>query len=703
MLSLSLLVLAFAACRSNNDLNTRPPFVNGAIVTTTYDGNTDDLLTGGLGKSGLGFLATAPGFANPASPTAAELRGLAIFRNYQALVDTTTTGGYGVLYGPNIDTQGGNTLGEGKIAGDETLAYDDYGTGRVNATLMVQVPASFDVTNPCIVTGTSSGSRGVYGAIATAGEWGLKHGCAVAYTDKGSGMGVHDLAGNTVNLIDGTRADAVVAGASSSFTASLSDADRAAFNAQLPNRFAVKHAHSQQNPEKDWGRYTLHAVEFAFYVLNEKFGDHTSSGTMRTIHPGRTIVIAASVSNGGGAALAAAEQDTQGLISGVVAGEPQVQVASTATIQRGGATVAAAGKSLFDYMTYANLYQACATQASAYSGITALTLGPAFDAAAAGDRCLSLRDKGLLTTNTGDTTTLGNEAVARLNQYGWEPQSNLLHLSHFSSYATPAVAVTYANAYARASVKDDLCGYSFAMVDGSGVPQAVSATVGNQSSLAQIFADGTGVPPMSTLQLINDNSQGGPHRDQISQGQAGNDYNADGVVCLRSLATGTDAAGALLTGAALDRSNAVKAGVQQVLRTARLRGIPTILVQGRADALVPVNHASRAYFGANKMADGDGSPTVYYEVENAQHFDAFLPFVSLSTRYVPLHPYVIQSLDLMYARLKNGTALPPSQLVRTTPRSSALSQISTTNVPPISGAPAAADLITFANGTVSVP
>ena len=708
MPSLPVLVLAFAACRSNNDLNTRPSFVKGAIVTTTYDGSTDDLLTGGLGKSGLGFLSPAPGFANPASPTAAELRRLAIFRNYQALVDTTTAGGYGVLYGPNIDTQGGNTLGEGKIAGDETLAFDDDGTGQVNATMMVQVPASFDVNNPCIVTATSSGSRGVYGAIATAGEWGLKHGCAVAYTDKGSGMGVHDLAGNTVNLIDGSRADAAIAGAASSFTATLSDADRAAFNAQFANRFAVKHAHSQQNPEKDWGRYTLHAVEFAFYVLNEKFGDHTSSGTMRTIRPGRTIVIAASVSNGGGAALAAAEQDTQGLISGVVAGEPQVQVASTATIQRGGTTVAAAGKSLFDYTTYANLYQACATRSTPYSGLTASTLGPAFDATAADERCLSLQANGLLTSGTGNTTTLGDEALARLNQYGWEPQSNLLHLSHFASYATPAVAATYANAYARASVKDNLCGYSFAMTDTTGAVQPVSASAGNQAAEAQIFANGNGVPPMTTgpaaINLVNNNSQGAARRDQVSLNASGtNDYNADGVICLRSLATGTDGSGAPLSGAALDRANAVKAGIQQVLRTGKLRSIPTILVQGRADTLVPVNHSSRAYFGANKMADGTDSPTVYYEVENAQHFDAFLPFPALAARFVPLHPYVIQSLDLMYARLKNGTALPPSQVVRTTPRGSVSMQISTTNVPPISASPAATNLITFANNTVSVP
>ncbi|HEX9573023.1 MAG TPA: 3-hydroxybutyrate oligomer hydrolase family protein, partial [Myxococcales bacterium] len=157
MPSLALLFLAFAACRSNNDLNTRPAFVKGAIVTTAYDGTSDDLLTGGLGKSGLAFAAPAPGFVNGASPTAAELRRLAIYQNYRALVDTTATGGYGVLYGPNIDTQGGNTLGEGKIAGDETLAFDDDGTGQVNATMMVQVPASFDVSNACIVTGISSG------------------------------------------------------------------------------------------------------------------------------------------------------------------------------------------------------------------------------------------------------------------------------------------------------------------------------------------------------------------------------------------------------------------------------------------------------------------------------------------------------------------------------------------------------------------
>ena len=44
---------------------------------------------------------------------------------------------------------------------------------------------------------------------------GLKRGCAVAYTDKGTGSGVHDLATNTVNTQNGVRADATVASANS--------------------------------------------------------------------------------------------------------------------------------------------------------------------------------------------------------------------------------------------------------------------------------------------------------------------------------------------------------------------------------------------------------------------------------------------------------------------------------------------------------
>ena len=73
-----------------------------------------------------------------------SLRKLAIYNNYRALVDIAANGGYGALYGPNIDVNGNVTLGEGKIAGIEYLAYADDGTGKQNVTMMVQIPSFFD-------------------------------------------------------------------------------------------------------------------------------------------------------------------------------------------------------------------------------------------------------------------------------------------------------------------------------------------------------------------------------------------------------------------------------------------------------------------------------------------------------------------------------------------------------------------------------
>jgi len=219
----ALAALALAGCHGGDDdngssqpTNTLPSFISGSVNTQTYDGVSDDLLTAGLGKTGLAS-ATAPAIAKPAAPTAAELRRLAIYSNYRALVDMSSNGGYGRFWGPNVDLNGNDTLGEGKIAGKEYIAYADDGSGTQNVSLLVQIPQSFNPDQPCIVTATSSGSRGVYGAISAAGEWGLKRGCAVAYNDKGSGNGGHELSTNLVTLIDGTLANADIAGTKAIF------------------------------------------------------------------------------------------------------------------------------------------------------------------------------------------------------------------------------------------------------------------------------------------------------------------------------------------------------------------------------------------------------------------------------------------------------------------------------------------------------
>ena len=688
-------LLLLAACGNTDDttlgageyeVNIKPAFA-GAVTTTAYDGTSDDLLTAGVGKSGLQAGAAAPTLS--ATPTAAELRKLAIVTNYRALVDNTPGGGFGTLYGPNVAADGTVGTGEGKIAGTETIAYADDGTGTVNVTMMVQIPSTFDAKAPCIVTATSSGSRGVYGAIGTAGEWGLKRGCAVAYTDKGSGNGVHDLQAHTVNLVDGRRADAATAAKASNFTAALTDAERAAFNAATPNRYAVKHAHSQQNPEKDWGRFTLQAVEFAFWVLNEKYGDTLPDGRKtKVIKPGNTLVIASSVSNGAGAALAAAEQDTAGLIDGVAVGEPNIQIApgGNLTITRGSSSYTAGSKPLFDYFSYANLLQPCAALSAAAVGSPFAYAGAT--ATLAANRCASLKAAGHVAGTT--TQEQADDAMAKLRAYGYEAESNLLQASMWS-FATPAIAVTYANTYGRFSVKDNVCGFSFAGADGTGSPVALTT-----AQLNSVFSVGNGVPPGGGLQIINNNSVGGArlHTAAVSASTSAADFSYDGANCLRALWTGSDA-----------NATKLKAGVAEVYRTANLQAKPTIIVHGRSDTLIPVNFNSRPYVLKNATVEGANSKLRYIEVTNGQHFDSFLPFAGYDTRFIPLHLYYVRAMDAMWAHLKSGAALPPSQVVRTTPRggTSPAPAIAASNVPAIAANPAAGDRITISGSTMTVP
>ncbi len=682
---------ALSGCTFGNDdadVSIKPGFA-GTVASQHYDGSSDDLLTAGLGKTGLAG-AVAP--TTSATPTAAELRRLAIYTNYRALVDMTAAGGYGVFYGPNVDAAGVAGNGEGKVAGTEYLTYSDDGTGARNVSLMVQVPDSFNPAQPCIITATSSGSRGVYGAITT-GEWGLKHGCAVAYTDKGTGAAPHDLQNDTVPLSDGTRSSAAAAGKAAQFNAGLSAADLAAFNAATPNRFAFKHAHSGRNPEQDWGNFTLQAVEFAFYVLNQQYSPLVNGDQRRRdIHPGNTLVIASSVSNGGGAAIAAAELDRDGLIDGVAVAEPAIEMPANpgVQVQRGNSLVATIAKPLVDFTSVANLYQACASlsaQLAASPG--GFYVVPSF----AGNRCASLKAKGLLSANT--TAGQADEALQKLRDYGWEAESNLLHASHIAFEVAPAVTVTFANSLARASVKDNLCGFSFGSTTAQGLPNALA------DGLATMAATGNGVPPAVGVQLINNLSPGAALRDMFSfsPSTGAQDWNLDGALCLRNLVTGTDAP-----------ARALQAGVDATRRNGKLGGKPTLIVHGRDDALLPVNHTSRPYTALSMLADGAASKLSYIEVLNAQHFDGFigLPAVlpGYDSRYVPLHVYLNRALDAVYANLKNGTPLPASQVLRTTPRGGipgAAPALSAANVPAFATTPSAANAIRLSGTTLVVP
>ena len=671
-------LLALAACGSNHapeELNQMPGYL-GSITRADYDGKTNDLLTAGLGKTGLA--GAAPAYANTEQPTPLELRRNAIYANYRAVLDITANSGYGTLYGPNVDASGNVGTGEGLVAGSEYIAYADDGTGKKNVTLMVQVPASFDPEHACIVTGTSSGSRGIYGAIGSSGEWGLKKGCAVAYADKGSGTGLYVFEDDSVNVQNGVRAGRVTAGKSALFAPDLSDADRLAWAAAYPNRIAFKHAHSQQNPEKDWGKVTLQAVEMAYYVLNERYGVLARDGSSCIVRltPKNTITIASSISNGAGSALLAAEQDTQGLISGVAASEPQVQPAASSaySVRQGGVVVNTPGRALFDYATYAALYQPCIASVAGNAG-----------------RCTALVSKGLL--NGADLAAQQADAKQRLRAYGWLPDSDPLQAAHAGTNIL--VAVTYAYAYGKFSVTDKVCGFTFAQTDGSGNPIAFTSAQKAASFAAQNGILGS---------VVYENSVGGAkgYTAGVSPSTSLADQSLDGFLCLRSLATGRDAvSGANLEGTLAGQSVRVRAGMAEVAASGKLHGKPAIIVHGRSDTLIPVNHASRAYLGLNAAVEGSSSKLRYIEVTHANHFDSFSS--ALPTLIVPLHVYLNRALDAMYAHLSAKQALPPSQVVRTVTRADASTLITAVNLPAIASTPAAGNAISVTGTVVDVP
>lgn len=693
---------ALSACNSSNDnnednppaVNQLPGFIQGEPQHAHYDGITDDLLTAGLGATGLGAGSTAPAFSDPLNPSSGELRQLAIYNNYRALVDTSAGGGYGEFFGPSA----GNGT-EGLIPGHEYIAFMTVPGSDVTVTVMAQIPDSFNPQSPCMITAPSSGSRGVYGAIGTAGEWGLKKGCAVVYTDKGSGTGSHNLETNAAQKIDGTltTSDEPV-----QFRADLTDTERSDFNDDWPDRFAWKHAHSKTNPEADWGRHVLQSVEFGFWALNEQFGNDSN---VDAITPANTLVIASSVSNGGGASVRAAEQDTQGLIDGVAVSEPNVNptVNTEFTIKQGSkAAIEHHSRSLLEYTTALAVYQGCANQAPALDSapMKAEFNDPTTDV----NICTSLGLKGLVTGT--DTDERATDALRILNKdFGIQPEQNLLAPVHFGLNVSQAIATTYVNAYGRTSVEDRVCGLSMAATDNAGAVRQLT-----QAEEAALFAVSNGIPPNVGVNIVYDLAVGQPTLLTASTSPSSSqaDYGLDALLCLHSLVLGRNVStGGSLSVADAKLHDAITVGIEAVRATGNLRGKPAVFVTGRADAILPINHTSRPYFGLNQLVEGANSELSYYEVRDAHHLDVLNGFPEVGASYVPLHHYYFQALDLVWDRLTNGTPLPPSQVVRTVPRgfdtSGAVKPLAEINLPAIAAQPAQEDLISLVDGELRIP
>ena len=231
-----------------------------------------------------------------------------------------------------------------------------------------------------------------------------------------------------------------------------------------------------------------------------------------------------------------------------------------------------------------------------------------------------------------------------------------------------------------------------------------------------LFSSSNGIAPTGGISLISEQSVGGARDDRIatSDSTKKQDLNIDGAICLREVATGAE------VGLGGTRGNAFAAdsvrfaqaariatGMAETTMTANLQGKPTIIISPRSDGLLPINHAGRAYF-ANSIAafPKTESNTRLYEVTNAQHLDVLNGIPGFDSKFVPTHVYFTQAMNIMWSHLTEKKALPPSQVIRATPRvvkDSKTSALEVGNLPFISATPSPDAVIKFSNNLLMIP
>jgi hydroxybutyrate-dimer hydrolase len=582
--SAAALACLLAACSSVSTQTKEAAMLQPQRVTE-HRGN-DDLLTAGLGIDGLRAMAP-PAFADTAHPTAEEVRRRAIWSSWRGIADLSANGGYGQLYGSAAN-----------VPGREYAAFARVPNAKQPHRVLVQVPDAFDMKKRCVLVAPASGSRGVYGAIAVAGAWGLPKGCAVAYTDKGAGSDYFDMDAQQGVKLDGTRGKLGEAE-----LAFVPDAHAGA------SGVAFRHAHSQDNPEADWGVQVKQAAQFALSSLNAAFPD-AAPFTFDN-----TRIIAVGISNGGGAVLRAAE-DGDGWLSAVVAGEPNVYVEGHGS------------RTLYDYTTEAALLMPCALLHLPAESLPQPPLRaqvePLWQA-----RCAALKAAGVIEGD--DVAAQAKSAYEKLRANGWKDETIISGALSVGFDLWRAVAATYASAYGRYGVGEHPCGYSFAAQNAD-----FSARAATDIERAAWWSDATGIPPGNGVGIVDAKL-------------APPDFTLPGLQCLRALWEGQG-----------DDAHRVRAGIAATRANLPRAGLPVLVVHGVDDGLVPPVFSSAPYVATAQAASRN---VHYWQVKNGEHFDAFLAFPAYGARYAPMLPYFYTALDRITAYLDGQGSLPGDALI----------------------------------------
>ncbi|MEA5444562.1 3-hydroxybutyrate oligomer hydrolase family protein [Gammaproteobacteria bacterium AB-CW1] len=536
----------------------------GELKVTPYE----DLVSAGLGWRGLQSRAPVP--AEPEQASLEARRRLAMHANWTSIVD---------VQGPAPFAD--DPLPQ--LAGVEFHQFLRLDGHRQPARVLMQLPDSFNADTPCLVVAPASGSRGVYGAIGFAGPWALSRGCALVMTDKGAGSDHFDLAAGK-----GITLDAQVAAPGEEPLGFEPDSTTS------KPLVAMQHAHSGDHPEADWGQFTLAAIDQALVWLEEATPEHE-------VDRGQVRVLAAGLSNAGGAVLRAAEEDEAGWIDAVLAVAPNITVEGAPP--------------LYDYATLAALYQPCLL--ADQDALSAMSLAQPGQAVTGRQACEALAEAGWL--EQPDPA----EAATILRDAGFTEQALSQSAINAAFGLFRSVAATYASAYLARGAGDMPCDYRTALLDDDRRPRLATTVERNLW-----WSLSPGIAPDGMIELLD-----GEGQDPIV-----------GLGCLRELWTGDD-----------EEATGLRAAVAETLASARLPDVPVLILHGEMDGLVPAAFSSRPYVEAALAAGADH--LVYREIPRAQHFDAMLALPGMRSLHGPLMPYAQAGFERLWQVLDGEAAL----------------------------------------------
>jgi hydroxybutyrate-dimer hydrolase len=360
----------------------------------------------------------------------------------------------------------------------------------------------------------------------------------------------------------------------------------------------------------------IQAAQFALAMLDRAFPAEAP------FTPQNTKIIAAGISNGGGAVLQAAGLDQEHFFAGVVALEPNVHVQDR-------------GRALYDYATEAAIWLPCALSAD-YFAAAPLARGPRNTPLPTWPiRCASLRAQGKLGGNT--VAVQAEQARQYLHARGWTDEAMGTAASTTAFDLWRVIAAGYASAYLHRGATDMPCGFHYAAIGMGGLPG-----VADPVTRATWWADGSGIPPGNGIGLF-----GGVN--------VSTDPTLIGSECLRALWTGDD-----------HEAQALHASVAATVARLPRRDLPLWVLHGAGDGLLPTAFSSEPYVA---WLRDEGRRPIYWKVPHAQHFDAFLALPGFGEHYVPLLPYGYAALDRLWAHLYEGAAWPvDAPTPATTPR-----------------------------------